>query len=892
MKRLVVVLTVWAMSLAGALGAVVLPEVSASAAVPGMAAAVSTNDGFTGTAPYRVLDTRNGTGAPTAKLGAGQSLTLTVPGLPAGATAVAVNVTVTGPTAGGYLSVYPGGSARPGASNLNFVPGQTIPNLVLVPLGPGNTVTFFNSAGTVNVIGDVVGSFQPGTGAGFTGTAPYRVLDTRNGTGAPTAKLGAGQSLTLTVPGLPAGATAVAVNVTVTGPTAGGYLSVYPGGSARPGASNLNFVPGQTIPNLVLVPLGPGNTVTFFNSAGTVNVIGDVVGSFQPGTGAGFTGTAPYRVLDTRNGTGAPTAKLGAGQSLTLTVPGLPAGATAVAVNVTVTGPTAGGYLSVYPGGSARPGASNLNFVPGQTIPNLVLVPLGPGGTVTFFNSAGTVNVIGDVVGSFQPGTTPTPTDVTAPGPVAALTAVVTDTSIALAWINPSDADFTGVTIRRSPGANPPASVIDGSPVAVPASATARSFTDTGLSAGTQYSYAVFAHDGAGNLAVPAFVTSWTSGGTSPTPLVSISLPLGAPTTKLTKGVRFDFDARLSAASPGKTLSSATLDYGDGTVETFTTDPAFWASNHAYTTTGPRTVTLTVTDSAGISVSDVVTVTVFGAPTSAVTATSAAQVAVPFPVTLAASTPAGTVLATFGLDVIGPDGTRQSYSGDGSPPAAKNLTFATPGDYTVHFSVGNDAGGQSADAAITVHVAGVKTTAALSIISSGIAATRVTMGAPLTFDASGSFAGPAGRTLTSASLDYGDGTTPESLRGDPAAWSPEHSYTVAGTYTATLTVTDSSGGINTDVARINVYDQPTTTVTATGPAHVGVPFTFTLESATPAGTAILGWTLNFWDGGYGTTPPATLDHTFTDPGVYTVSFSLGNDAGGEASSSVEVTVLP
>jgi hypothetical protein len=234
--------------------------------------------GFTGVAPTRVLDTRYGVDAPKAKLGPGATLTLTVPGLPAGTTAVALNVTATNPTSASYLSVYPGGGSRPTASNLNFTAGETIPNLVLVPLGPGDTVTFYNAAGTVDVIADLVGYYAPGTGAGFTGQAPTRVLDTRYGVGALTAKLGAGATLTLTVPGPPAGATAVAINVTVTNPTTASYLSVYPGGGSRPTASNLNFRPGETIPNLVLVPLGPGDTVTFYNAAGTVNVIADLVG--------------------------------------------------------------------------------------------------------------------------------------------------------------------------------------------------------------------------------------------------------------------------------------------------------------------------------------------------------------------------------------------------------------------------------------------------------------------------------------------------------------------------------------------------------------------------------------------------------------------------------------
>jgi hypothetical protein len=357
--------------------------------------------GFVGMTPVRVLDTRSGLGAPKAKVGQGATLTVTVPGLAAGTTAVALNVTATNPSSGGYLTVYPGGAPRPGASNLNWVAGQTIPNMVEVQLGPGNTVTFYNAAGTVDVMADLMGYYTPGIGGGFTGRSPARVLDTRIGLGGPQGGLGAGASETLSIPNLPAGTTAVALNVTATDSSTAGWLSVYPGAQARPGTSNLNWVTGQTIPNMVLVPLGAGNTVTFYNAAGTVDVIADVLGYFQPGTGAGFTGISPNRVLDTRIGLGAPQAQLGAHATLTLTVPGLPAGTTAVAMNVTITGPTMVSYLTVYPGGQPQPGSSNLNYVEGQTIPNMVLVPLGPGNTVTLYNSTGTTDVIGDVMGYY-----------------------------------------------------------------------------------------------------------------------------------------------------------------------------------------------------------------------------------------------------------------------------------------------------------------------------------------------------------------------------------------------------------------------------------------------------------------------------------------------------------
>jgi hypothetical protein len=379
---------------------------AANAAGPSLASAASNAvtaraPWFTGRTPVRVLDTRTTVGGHHGTLGARATLTLAVPGLPVGATAVALNVTVTNPSTAGNVTVYPGGAPLPLASNLNYLAGQTIPNMVMVPLGPGNTVTFYNSAGTVNVIADLLGSYAPGTGGGFTGGTPVRVLDTRSTVGGHHGTLGAGATLTLAVPGLPVGATAVALNVTVTDPSAASTLTVYPGGAPLPLASNLNYLAGQTIPNMVMVPLGPGNTVTFYNSAGTVNVIADLLGYYAPGTGDAFTGGTPVRVLDTRTTLGAHPGTLGAGATLTLTVPGLPVGATAVALNVTVTGPSAASTLTVYPGGTSLPLASNLNYVAGQTIPNMVLVPLGPGNTVTFYNSAGTVNVIADLAGYF-----------------------------------------------------------------------------------------------------------------------------------------------------------------------------------------------------------------------------------------------------------------------------------------------------------------------------------------------------------------------------------------------------------------------------------------------------------------------------------------------------------
>jgi hypothetical protein len=72
----------------------------------------------------------------------------------------------------------------------------------------------------------------------------------------------------------------VLLNVTVTGPTAGSYLTVYPHGRPLPAVSNLNFTTGETISNLVVVPVVDGR-VTFANHAGDVHVVADLNGYFS-----------------------------------------------------------------------------------------------------------------------------------------------------------------------------------------------------------------------------------------------------------------------------------------------------------------------------------------------------------------------------------------------------------------------------------------------------------------------------------------------------------------------------------------------------------------------------------------------------------------------------------
>ncbi|MCU1395304.1 MAG: N-acetylmuramoyl-L-alanine amidase [Ilumatobacteraceae bacterium] len=389
-----------------------------------------------GLPPARLLDTRIGAGFDTidhvgaggGPVSGGSTLDVHVAGrggVPSsGASAVALNVTVVDPTSASYITVYPAGQPRPLASNLNMVAGQAIANMVIVPIGVGGNVTLFNNAGATDLVVDVLGWWPP---SAFDGLTPARLLDTRTGPGIDTidhTALGAGslgQASTLDVTvvgrgGVPAtGVGAVAVNITAAGATAASYVTAFPAGQPRPVASNLNTSPGETIPNMAIVPVGADGKISLYNNSGSTDLVVDVLGWFP--TGASYSGLTPERLLETRSGGSFTTIDhvaegrgALAGQS-TLDVqiggrPGIPASAGAVALNVTAIDPTDASYLTVYPTGHAQPVASNLNFTPGQTIPNMVIVPLGAGGKITLFNNAGRVDVAIDVLGWFA---APTP---------------------------------------------------------------------------------------------------------------------------------------------------------------------------------------------------------------------------------------------------------------------------------------------------------------------------------------------------------------------------------------------------------------------------------------------------------------------------------------------------
>jgi hypothetical protein len=353
--------------------------------------------------PSRLLDTRLGAGP----LHDGQTVKLPVAGV-AGvastASAVLVNITVTDATSQGFVTAYASGGAMPATSNGNFTVGRVSANLALVPVGSDGAIALtVRLPGTVQLVVDVQSYIAGGVVTDAGAVVPVtltRLWDTREH-----AVLSSGEILPLQVAGVagvPADATAVLVNVTVTQPQAYGYLTVFPSGDGVPATSNLNFVPGLTAPNLVLVKVGQNESISIQNgSPGSAHVVVDIQGYITAGTpttAGAVVPISPVRSVDTRVGLGARGPVMG-GTGVVVTVTGdlVPTTAQGVFINLTVTQPGSSGWLAAYATQATLPLVSNLNFAGSQTVPNLATVGLTNGQATLYNGAPGAVQMVVDV---------------------------------------------------------------------------------------------------------------------------------------------------------------------------------------------------------------------------------------------------------------------------------------------------------------------------------------------------------------------------------------------------------------------------------------------------------------------------------------------------------------
>jgi hypothetical protein len=359
------------------------------------------------------------------------------------------------------------------------------------------------------------------TGSGFTGA--WRVaFGTVLGT---SIKVLSATKMTVVAPKHPAGA----VDLVVTGPG---------GASAVTGNDRYTYVTAPAINAVAGIAKASGST----NGGNTVTI-----------TGTGFTGITSV-LFASEPGT---SIKVLSPTTLAVVAPKHPAGLVDVLVRGTY-GPSlavsADHYTFVAPpsvtsvtsvtsvGGTAKAAGSstggNIVTLTGAGFTGITAVRFGsvPGRLVKVLSprtltvtapahAVGQVHItLTGTYGASIPGAADVYSylDLTPPAPVGGLTIGGTGTHyVILSWTNPPDADFNAVMIRRAPGATAPATSADGTLVADVAG-SGHGYIDGGLNGATTYSYALFAHDVAKNLARPTTITVITRpNGATVTPMAA-----------------------------------------------------------------------------------------------------------------------------------------------------------------------------------------------------------------------------------------------------------------------------------------------------------------------------------------------------------------------------------
>lgn len=390
---------------------------------------------FTAITPVRLLDTRpppngpNPVGIEPFEHDVPQTFQITGRGgIPGTAVAITGNLTVVGQQRAGYVTLGPDVSPGPAVtSTINFPLGDIRANGVFVPLnGLGQLEAVYRASSkpagtTTHLVLDVTGYFEESPSeAEYFPVEPERFLDTRENNPAGAVKLSHGVPYGFQVGGrtvgtttIPAEAVAITGNLTVTGQTHAGYLSLTTTSIAAPTTSTLNFPAGDTRANNVTMPLGAGGNifVVYRSNGGTggAHAILDVTGYFREGGGGlTYVPLTPDRIVDTRSDLGI-TDPLIAKSSKAFTLRGeggIANDADAFTGNVTITAPTRAGYVSVVPEAPiGDPDTSTINFPVADTRANGLAGPIDDtsGGAHAYYGaSSGTVQFIVDVTGYFH----------------------------------------------------------------------------------------------------------------------------------------------------------------------------------------------------------------------------------------------------------------------------------------------------------------------------------------------------------------------------------------------------------------------------------------------------------------------------------------------------------
>lgn len=230
------------------------------------------------------------------------------------------------------------------------------------------------------------------------------------------------------------------------------------------------------------------------------------------------------------------------------------------------------------------------------------------------------------------------------------------------------------------------------------------------------------------------------------------------------------------------------------------------------------------------------------------------------------------------------DGTIVSFAwdfGDGSTAtgASPTHTYQAEGTFTVTLTVTDDG-----DATGTASTTATITPAPVPPSANSGGPYSGTVGTPISFDGTGS--SDADGTIAAFAWDFGDG-------GTATGATPSHSYSVDGTFTVTLTVTDNDGltGVDSTTATINPAGANTPPVArANGPyaGTEGSAVQFSSSGSIDPDGSIVAYAWDFGDGM--TSATANPQHVYVAAGTYTVTLTVTDDAGDSSSDTTSAVI--
>jgi len=263
------------------------------------------------------------------------------------------------------------------------------------------------------------------------------------------------------------------------------------------------------------------------------------------------------------------------------------------------------------------------------------------------------------------------------------------------------------------------------------------------------------------------------------------------------------------------------------------------------------------------------------APVAIITAPATAMTGAPVVVACASTDSNGTI-SSRAWTITPNSGFTGSLTGTGG-----TLTFTAPGTYTIGLTVTDNHGATNSTSRLIV----ITNPAPVAIITAP--ATAMT-GAPVVVacastDSNGTISSRAW-TITPSSGFTG------SLTGTGGTLT----FTVPGTYTIGLTVTDNHGATNSTSRSIVITNPaPVAIITAPATAMTGAPVVVACASTDSNGTiSSRAWTITPSSGFTGSLTGTGGTLTFTAPGTYTIGLTVTDNHGATNSTSRSIVITP